>query len=36
MSVPFIEKLREVTSEVITEIRNQDFMPQKPDEYWKL
>jgi hypothetical protein len=35
LSVPFIESLKDITSECITEIRNQDFNMPKPEDMWK-
>jgi len=34
MSIPFVDILKDVTSQIITEIRNEDHMPLKPELYW--
>jgi len=35
LSVPFMDQLKDLTSELITEIRNQDFNLPKPEDTWK-
>lgn len=36
MSVPFMDILKEITSQVVTEARNRDNVPVDKEDYWKL